>query len=302
MTNSRGQLHAVYRQRARGQAVRRRAARDFVAGARHGRSPAGASSWVDLDLDGDLDLVLANGAIPVTSLAKDAEPRAGAREPDGGRACGDRSTRGVGLDGPRVTAVASRRPTTTTTATSTSRSTRSAARSRCCATTAPTGHWLEVTLRRFAPGRGRHGRPPGRPPARATSCTPAGATSPPRTRASTSGSATRRASSASSCAPGRPRRRASAMSPPTGSSRCGRPASVGQRRQPPQPGSRPAAPSVSSTTSIRRSTRARARGRAVRAAAGAAGRDRLADRPVLEVVLRVELVELGAGAARRGRR
>ena len=29
-------------------------------------------SWADLDLDGDLDLVLANGAIPVVNLAKDA--------------------------------------------------------------------------------------------------------------------------------------------------------------------------------------------------------------------------------------
>ena len=34
-------------------------------------------SWVDLDNDGKLDLVLANGAIPVTNLAKDAAPAAG---------------------------------------------------------------------------------------------------------------------------------------------------------------------------------------------------------------------------------
>ena len=31
-------------------------------------------SWVDLDLDGRLDLVLANGAIPVKNLASDAQP------------------------------------------------------------------------------------------------------------------------------------------------------------------------------------------------------------------------------------
>ena len=30
-------------------------------------------SWADLDLDGDLDLVFANGAIPVVDLAKDAQ-------------------------------------------------------------------------------------------------------------------------------------------------------------------------------------------------------------------------------------
>jgi ASPIC/UnbV protein/VCBS repeat protein/uncharacterized protein DUF6851 len=32
------------------------------------------ASWVDLDLDGNLDLVLTNGGIPVTSLARDAQP------------------------------------------------------------------------------------------------------------------------------------------------------------------------------------------------------------------------------------
>jgi hypothetical protein len=32
------------------------------------------ATWVDLDLDGDLDLVLANGAIPVRNLSRDAEP------------------------------------------------------------------------------------------------------------------------------------------------------------------------------------------------------------------------------------
>jgi hypothetical protein len=30
-------------------------------------------SWLDVDLDGDLDLALANGAIPITNLAKDAQ-------------------------------------------------------------------------------------------------------------------------------------------------------------------------------------------------------------------------------------
>jgi hypothetical protein len=31
------------------------------------------ASWADLDLDGDLDLVLVNGRVPVTDLARDAE-------------------------------------------------------------------------------------------------------------------------------------------------------------------------------------------------------------------------------------
>ena len=87
-------------------------------------------SWVDLDLDTDLDLVLANGDIPVTNLIDDAEPiqvlenrSTGARRrfADLGLRAGDEArlqTNGRG----------SRRPTTTTTATWTSRSTRSAGR------------------------------------------------------------------------------------------------------------------------------------------------------------------------------
>ncbi len=70
VSNSRGQLHAVHRSRA---------GRAF-ADARPEFSPAlGAqftgwgATWTDLDLDGSLELALANGAIPVTSLAKDAE-------------------------------------------------------------------------------------------------------------------------------------------------------------------------------------------------------------------------------------
>ena len=71
---------------------------------------------------------------------------------------------------------------------------------------------------------------------------------------------------------------------------------VPPRSYPPQLGSRPEAPSVSSTTSIsvfEESTCSRA---SARAAAALPAADRLADRAVLEVVLRVELVELGACA------
>jgi hypothetical protein len=74
VSNSRGQLHAAYRSRpsaARGASF---------ADARPGLATAfGTSftgwgvSWADLDLDADLDLVLANGAIPMTSVARDAQ-------------------------------------------------------------------------------------------------------------------------------------------------------------------------------------------------------------------------------------
>jgi Na+-translocating ferredoxin:NAD+ oxidoreductase RnfD subunit len=75
VSNSRGQRHAVYRSRRPGASGRSFAdARSDFASA-FGTSYVGwGASWVDLDLDGDLDLVLANGAIPVKDLAADAEP------------------------------------------------------------------------------------------------------------------------------------------------------------------------------------------------------------------------------------
>jgi Na+-translocating ferredoxin:NAD+ oxidoreductase RnfD subunit len=70
VSNSRGQGHAVYRGGPAGfEDVRQTLAAAF------GPSFTGwGVSWLDLDLDGDLDLLLANGAIPITDLAADAEP------------------------------------------------------------------------------------------------------------------------------------------------------------------------------------------------------------------------------------
>jgi Na+-translocating ferredoxin:NAD+ oxidoreductase RnfD subunit len=74
VTNSRRQLHAIYRSAAPGTGG------PSFADARPDFAPAlGTSytgwgvSWADLDLDGNLDLVLANGAIPVVNLTKDAQ-------------------------------------------------------------------------------------------------------------------------------------------------------------------------------------------------------------------------------------
>ena len=70
VTNSRGQTHAVFRA---GGATFANAQPAFAAA--FGTNFTGwGDSWIDLNNDGRLDLVLANGAIPVTNLAKDAGP------------------------------------------------------------------------------------------------------------------------------------------------------------------------------------------------------------------------------------
>jgi hypothetical protein len=75
VSNSRGQGHAVYAgQTPLPSGSSFSDTRSAFAPA-FGRSFTGwGASWVDLDLDGDLDLVLANGGIPVTNLARNAQP------------------------------------------------------------------------------------------------------------------------------------------------------------------------------------------------------------------------------------
>jgi hypothetical protein len=73
VTNSRGQLHAAYRSRRSGNKPSFTDARSELAAVLGTRSTGWGASWVDMDLDGDLDLVVANGAIPVVDLSKNAQ-------------------------------------------------------------------------------------------------------------------------------------------------------------------------------------------------------------------------------------
>jgi hypothetical protein len=74
-SNSRGQGHAVYAgQPPLPSGSSFKDVRTAFAPAFGGSFTGWGASWVDLDLDGNSDLVLANGDIPVTNLARNAQP------------------------------------------------------------------------------------------------------------------------------------------------------------------------------------------------------------------------------------
>ena len=73
VTNSHKQLHEVFRS-ALDRTPAFTDARSDIAPAFDTSLAGWGASWVDLDNDTNLDLVVANGAIPVTGIAKSAEP------------------------------------------------------------------------------------------------------------------------------------------------------------------------------------------------------------------------------------
>ncbi len=146
-TNSRDQGHSASRSTADGSY---RNVDALIARAIGSAGTGWGDSWVDLANDGRLDLVLANGVIPVTNLAKDAGPiqvleNTGGRFADATAALGLKSgplVNGRGLaaadydnDGRIDIAVNS-----------------IAGKLVLLHNTGDGGHWLEVRLSRFAPG------------------------------------------------------------------------------------------------------------------------------------------------------
>jgi ASPIC and UnbV/FG-GAP-like repeat len=83
ISNSRGQVHAVYRSNRPDENDPSYADVRADLGIDLGRSTGWGVSWADLDLDADLDLVLVNGDVPVTDLAADAEPAQAYRNLEG---------------------------------------------------------------------------------------------------------------------------------------------------------------------------------------------------------------------------
>jgi hypothetical protein len=73
VTNSRGQVHAAYRSNPPDENAPSFTDVRSDLGPELGNGTGWGVSWTDLDLDTDLDLVVVNGAVPVTDLAEDAE-------------------------------------------------------------------------------------------------------------------------------------------------------------------------------------------------------------------------------------
>ena len=107
-------------------------------------------SWVDLNNDGNLDLVLANGAIPVTNLARDAGPVQVLENVPGGFAD---ATSLVGLAGlPRVNGRGVAAADYDNDGHMDVAINSVGGKLILLRGTGGSGHWLEVKLPRFAPG------------------------------------------------------------------------------------------------------------------------------------------------------
>ncbi|HEX7582354.1 MAG TPA: FG-GAP-like repeat-containing protein [Gaiellaceae bacterium] len=140
VSNSRGQTHASYRQVGPGRFAR--GGTDLPSNVTAGWG----DSWIDLQNSGRLDLVLANGTIPITRLQKDAQ-RIQVLVPQRGRFVDAGLLQGLHVNGRGLAAADFDNDGRVDVAVNTIGGPLLLLRN-----TSPSGHWLEVRLPRFAPG------------------------------------------------------------------------------------------------------------------------------------------------------
>jgi Na+-transporting NADH:ubiquinone oxidoreductase subunit NqrB len=149
VTNARGQLHAAYRSRRAAAEPSFADARSEIAAALGTRSTGWGASWVDLDLDGDLDVVVANGAIPVVDLKRSAQ-RVQVLENRGRSTfalASESAVQGARVNGRGVAAADYDNDGDIDVAINSI-----GGRLQLLRNDGARGHWLEVRLRSFAPG------------------------------------------------------------------------------------------------------------------------------------------------------
>lgn len=142
VSNSRGQTNAAYRLTGERFADVRSLFAPAV-----GTNPAGwGDSWVDLRNNGTLDLVLANGEIPITSLRRDAEPIQ-VLVPGKSRYVDAGAVRGLHVNGRGLAAADYNNDGHVAIAVGTIGGNLLLLRN-----TSPVGHWLEVNVMPLSPG------------------------------------------------------------------------------------------------------------------------------------------------------
>jgi Na+-translocating ferredoxin:NAD+ oxidoreductase RnfD subunit len=140
VSNSRGETHASYQKVASG--------RFKTAGATLPKNVTAGwgAAWIDLKNSGRLDLALANGSIPVTSLTKDAQ-RLQVLVPRGSRLIDAGVNQSLRVNGRGLAAADFDNDGRVDIAVNSI-----AGPLLLLRNTSPAGHWLEVRLPRFAPG------------------------------------------------------------------------------------------------------------------------------------------------------
>jgi ASPIC and UnbV/FG-GAP-like repeat len=144
VTNSRKQTHAVY---ASGTRLPFRNARGQFTSVLGTFYAGWGDSWVDLNNDGKLDLVLANGAIPVTSLKRNASPIRVVAQRTDGRFVEAGLVPGIAVNGRGLGAADYDNDGRVDIAVNTI-----GGRLVLLHNTGPVAHWLEVRVAPFSPG------------------------------------------------------------------------------------------------------------------------------------------------------